>query len=62
MQHIQLSDLLPLAVAALTLFALAKWAAPAWALVLALALGVTLAVIYGPLAHQVLSQFSGHLR
>jgi predicted benzoate:H+ symporter BenE len=44
-----------------TLFVLAKWAAPAWALVLALALGVTLTVIYGPAAHQILSQFSGGL-
>ena len=61
MQHIQLSNLLPLAIAGLTLFVLAKWAAPAWALVLALALGVTLTVIYGPAAHQILSQFSGGL-
>ena len=48
MQHIQLSALLPLAIAALTLFVLAKWAAPAWALILALALGITLTVVYGP--------------
>ena len=61
MQHIQLSALLPLAIASLTLFVLAKWAAPAWALVLALALGVTLTVIYGPAAHQILSQVSGGL-
>lgn len=62
MQHVTLSALLPLAVSVLVLLALAKWAAPAWALILAVALGVTLAVIYGPFAHQFLSQFSGHLR
>jgi hypothetical protein len=61
MQHIQLSTLLPLAIAVLILFALAKWTAPAWALVLTLALGITLTVIYGPAAHQILSQFSGGL-
>ena len=61
MQHIQLSALLPLAIATLILFALAKRVAPAWAVVLTLAIGITLTVIYGQDAHQVLSQFSGGL-
>lgn len=61
MQNIQLSALLPLAIAVLILFALAKWAAPAWALVLTLAIGIALTVIYGQDVHQILSQFSGGL-
>ena len=52
--------LIPLAVIALVFFALAKWAAPAWALILTLLLGVALSgTIAGPYIQQILSQFSG---
>lgn len=56
-----LVNLAPLAVIALVMWALAKWAkAPAWALLLALVLGVILSgTIAGPPIHQFLSQLSG---
>jgi mannose/fructose/N-acetylgalactosamine-specific phosphotransferase system component IID len=61
MNHAQtLMTFLPLAVIGLILWALAKWAAPAWALLLALILGVVLSgTIAGPSIHQFLSQISG---
>lgn len=53
--------IVPLAVIVLVLWALARWAkAPAWALVVALILGVVLSgTIAGPDIHAVLSQLSG---
>ena len=52
--------LIPLVIIGLVFFALAKWAAPAWALVLALILGVVLSgTILGPDIHKIMSQLSG---
>lgn len=53
-------ELIPLIVIGVIFFALAKWAAPVWALLLALILGVVLSgTIAGPTIHQFLSHVSG---
>jgi hypothetical protein len=55
-----LAGLVPLAVIALILAALAKWAAPLWALILAVLLGIALTgTILGPHITPFLSQLSG---
>jgi mannose/fructose/N-acetylgalactosamine-specific phosphotransferase system component IID len=55
-----LTSFIPLAVIALLFWVLAKWSAPAWALLIAVLLGVVLSgTIAGPPIHQILSQFSG---
>jgi len=55
-----LTTFLPVALIGLVMWALAKWAAPAWALILALILGVVLSgTIFGPYIQQFLSQVSG---
>jgi mannose/fructose/N-acetylgalactosamine-specific phosphotransferase system component IID len=52
--------LIPLVIIGVVFFALAKWAAPAWALILALLLGVVLSgTIAGPEISLFLSQLSG---
>ena len=54
------AGLIPLAVIILILAALAKWAAPLWALLLALLLGIALTgTILGPHITPFLSQLSG---
>ena len=55
-----LTGLIPIAVIALIIAALAKWAAPAWALLTAVLLGAALsATVIGPHLTALLSQFSG---
>ena len=54
------AGLIPLAVIILILAALAKWAAPLWALLLAVLLGIALTgTILGPSITPSLSQLSG---
>ena len=59
--NLPVPELIPLVIIALVLFALFKWGrAPAWALILALLIGVVLSgTIAGPPIHQFLSQLSG---
>lgn len=55
-----LLNLAPLAIIALIFWALAKWSAPAWALIVALILGLVLSgTLLGPDIQHILSQISG---